>query len=313
MPDRSQRRRGAVTILVAGTAAILAALALAFIGRMRSDAEGIVVLEHEVQAKAMLIAGCSYILEAGRIGWDDPRTAAHEETFGWIDVRDGRLGPKHVDDGRDDDSRFPVGASRRFPMHAWERPPFAIAATAAPNPIRTTASDPGIGRSDPAYGLPLLVRPDPQPAADDWSGYASGDPRPLSSTTGMSWFRIHRESASRFVITCGAGATHGWRDWDEVVADGATATFGGDARAFDDALAHERRLWYRVEWSPAVTGNLGYMYMWYHAEMTGSELHLHRPVNSSQHYQDQATQMQVKNAAGTLAWVQRLVSAPSLW
>src|SRR5688572_33473510 len=102
-----QHRRGTILIIVAGISALLASLALTFLVRNRSDAEETQATIREVQARIMLVAACNYIQEGSRLGWDQyPSTPAatndvfptgssaaasvpvHEETFGWLDVRD---------------------------------------------------------------------------------------------------------------------------------------------------------------------------------------------------------------------------------
>ena len=63
-------RQGTILILVAGICALMAALALVFLTRMRSDMnESNLVLQH-AQAKIMLAAACNYVQETSRIGWD---------------------------------------------------------------------------------------------------------------------------------------------------------------------------------------------------------------------------------------------------
>ena len=48
----------------------------------------------QTQARVMLGGALSYIGETARLGWDDPATPEHEEAYGWIDVRDGSVGPR---------------------------------------------------------------------------------------------------------------------------------------------------------------------------------------------------------------------------
>src|SRR5476651_1933059 len=91
-------RRGAVLILVAGVAGLMVALSVAFLTRMRSDAEENMLIVREAQARIMLTAACSYIQEASRLGYDQGN---HEEAYGWIDVRNGKLGPKATAPGQD--------------------------------------------------------------------------------------------------------------------------------------------------------------------------------------------------------------------
>ena len=55
-------RRGALLILVAGIAALMVALSVAFLTRMRADAEENAMVVREAQARLMLVAACSYCL-----------------------------------------------------------------------------------------------------------------------------------------------------------------------------------------------------------------------------------------------------------
>ncbi|HYE07567.1 MAG TPA: hypothetical protein VEL07_18765 [Planctomycetota bacterium] len=314
-------RRGAILLVVAGGSALIAALAMAFLVRMRSAAEETRLVADEAQARIMLLAACSYVLEGSRLGYDvdpdaRPKPDGHIEAFGWIDVRDGAIGP------RDQIGRqlwtagaWPaVGATARCPMHAWTRPPYAISPTVAPNAIATR--DP----SSPDFGRPYLRHPDPLPmVANGWPGavsdaawddFAAGDPRPRGGTTGLAWFRCHRESPARFVLTCGAGATQGFRSWLEVQAAGAEATFADDQALFDDLRANERLLWYRVEWSAAVTVN-NYHSIDYHVGQSGHYYLI--AVNGSLGNGDTRSQMRAPNPVGTIRWVERLAGEPAIW
>ncbi len=102
-------RTGSILLLVSGIAAMLAILSYAFFARMRRDAEESTLVLQVAQVRLMLHAGCSYIQEASRAGYDvapmtsgpggDPvpdfqADAVHEECWGWVDIRDGSLGPK---------------------------------------------------------------------------------------------------------------------------------------------------------------------------------------------------------------------------
>jgi len=82
------------------------------------------------------------------------------------------------------------------------------------------------------------------------------DPKP--QTVDMAWFRIWRETHDTFIVTVGAGPSHGWR-----VRNGAIERRGIDVHSdepcpFDEvdelraAIEQERRLHYRVCWSPTV-------------------------------------------------------------
>ncbi|MBA3936036.1 MAG: hypothetical protein H0X38_01110, partial [Planctomycetes bacterium] len=292
-PPCGFRRSGTVLILVAGISALLAATALAFLARMRGDAEESALLLQDTQARIMLAAACNYIQEGSRIGWDRyPNTGAgsnagvgtsypaatdsndpfpgaspgasgfpvHEETFGWVDTRDGSAGPT-TQEGRicydasltgtmpwqDTPALRPAWPAPtsvvRCPMQVWRRPPCATQLTASYNPILTDPAQSG----NSAYLYPFLSNPDPQPeAGNGWNkatntvstlryddglngatrgDFIHGDPTPRPQTTGKSWFRILREGPATFVITVGAGGTQGFRTYDEAVQQGQGALF----------------------------------------------------------------------------------------
>lgn len=224
MTPTSAHRHGTILIIVAGISALLASMSLVFLARMRSDVDETWQFIQEAQARLMLSAACCYLQEASRLGYDFSATQGtnfHPEGYGWIDVRDGAVGPKAAaipatDDVRtffhtvasptaivpsratttytyqkNEDGFFPIGASRRFDMFMKTIPPFAIRLDAAPNPI------------DPTNGIPYLSRPDPlpvvpeswnwsNPTAADFAEFERGDPRPIQHSTGRAWFRLHR-------------------------------------------------------------------------------------------------------------------------
>ncbi|MBA3936386.1 MAG: hypothetical protein H0X38_02905 [Planctomycetes bacterium] len=326
-------RRGAVLILVAGIAALLLSISLAFLTRMRSDAEESLLAMRETQARLMLSAACNYVLEASRLGWETPGfPSAHEEGFGWIDVRDGKLGPKPVATGLDDDSRFPRFTAHRFPMYVLERPPYAIRLDAVYNQIATP-----IVPAAPNAGMPYLINPDPQPVTDNgWNAathtaspspgafddYAAGVPRPRVGTLNRAWFRLWRDGPATFVVTCGSGGTMGFRlrDWNALdpvtnaplmqAAD--KAQFANDYETFRDLDANEVRLWYRVEWSAAVLA-LDYHNL-DHELGTDRDHYMSWPPNASHTWAHSVrTQLHAKNLVGTISWVQRLVTEPTNW
>jgi hypothetical protein len=344
MPTTTSRS-GTVLIVVAGISALLAGLGLAFLARMRSDSEESQVTIRETQAHIMLVAACTYLQEASRLGYDGAGTDPyHREGFGWIDIRDGRRGPKATHErsdvdpttsglaaspdawGRDDDSAFPVMTYRRVPMYAEQVPPFAIRLDAAPNPI------------DPANGIPYLSRPDPMPvrAPADWNNptaaefeaFEKGDPTPRANTVGLAWFRLFRlggtadprfarYNAATFIVTCGAGGSQGFRSWTEVATEGQQPLFGGDPQLFATLREAETRLWYLVEWSPAVGGQ--YLFnLVHHRDWTWDanndafsiSQYDQFPVNYSHYSHSQA---KIKNYGGTIRLVQRLVNEPPEW
>ncbi|HYE06530.1 MAG TPA: hypothetical protein VEL07_13525 [Planctomycetota bacterium] len=320
-------RRGTIVIVVAGLVAVLATMALAFLMRMRGSAEDMQHALRVGQAKIMLVAACSYVQEASRIGWDDPATAEHEECFGWIDVRDDTPGPKPVADhavgSTGDATRWPIGTFRRCPMHALERPPFATRLTVAYNPIRTPFSSPAADEGDPAYGRALLTAPDPQPVVDNgwpgvvsdaaWAAYAEGDQRPRPESMGRSWFRVYRQAPARFVVTCGAGATLGFRSWQEVVDEGRQDVFANDESVFRSLLAQECRLWYLIEWTGSVA--LPDMHILDNDLITQVDNFQWGCTNSSQKLGIgwDRTHGHGRNMGGTIRWVQRLREEPTFW
>ncbi len=318
-------RDGALLVVVSALCAILAAFSLAFLVRMRGDAEDTAMLMRESQARIMLAAACHYVQEASRLGWDDPNTALHEEAFGWIDVRDGRLGPKW-NEGGDDDRFFPVGSSARFTMHVRQRTPYAIRLDATPNPIDT----------DPAstnFGLPYLSLPEPMPAiANGWAGHPGagvndtgwedfkrGDPRPRVGTAGTAWFRIHRLDGDSFVATCGGGATLGYRSFSEPGAD----QIFPDRAAFDALARVEQRAWYLIQWSPAVASSdihNPHCILFLGGAMPDDYVlqrdhYLSMPMNTSHclHGTPMRTLAHCKNPVGTIRLIQRLRDEPTLW
>ena len=294
MTKKAGSRDGTILIIVAGVAALLAMMSLAFLSRVRSDVAEMQIIAREAQARIMLTAACQYIQEASRIGWDFSTSANGQnyEAFGWIDVRDGTLGPRisahpsAISPGsrsftmgtkgepkdpkeRPSDTQgvgeknFPINVPVRFPMYVMIRPPFAISKRATHNPVDLNAPD---------KGRSYLRYPDPMPALDNgsWkrtpanpagtisnstrSDWIKGDINPVQETNGKSWFRLVREpSGAIFTVTCGAGPTMGYKDWAEVLANNSQDEFYNSPGYFEELATQEVRLWYRVEWSPATT------------------------------------------------------------
>ena len=297
MINKKSNRDGTILIIVAGISALLASMSLVFLTRMRSDVTETNAIVREAQARIMLSAACAYIQEASRLGYDGNRTKNtnfHPEGYGWIDVRDGAIGPKpsaipattnpirffntsastgttpHSDAAQytfraDNTTIFPIGVSKRFDMYMKTVPPFAIRLDAAPNPI------------DPQNGIPYLSRPDPMPvlpadfnwsnpSASDFNSFERGDHRPVSNSLGLAWFRLHRcgpghrlkpydtYSAATFIVTVGAGATGGFRFFGPPEMTPADEQRFGTKENFYALQAEELRYWYLVEWSPAVGG-----------------------------------------------------------
>lgn len=308
--------RGTILIIVAGLCALLASLCMVFVMRMRSDGVDAMTLVRQAQCRLMLTAACNYIQEASRIGWDVPATADREECFGWVDVRDGYLGPKHaivsaadrealrsarttadrdrivLDYARSGAQRpfFPIGSVARFPMYAWSRPPSAVS-IAQPNPIASNAP-------------PMLRNPDPVPfgaspgdsAVPAWltlQQWKSGNPVPLPGSQNLSWFRLYRDGPATFTITCGSGGTWGYRDWDEIDADSRADLFSNDRGWFEAVLSNESRLWYRVEWTDGIpSGTMPGL-------TTMKDDSTNEPIS-----------LGAFSSGGTILWTQRLQSPP---
>ncbi len=346
----SHYRQGTILIITAGISALLASLALTFLLRMRSDVMESTFTVRDAQARIMLVAACHYIQEAARIGYDDSKTEYHKEAYGWIDVRDGAIGPKpsnasfdssgqkpygEMGYSGDDDRHFPTQSVRVFPMHAIQRPPYAISMNVAPNPI-----DP----DPPSNGTPWLVNEDPTPPAEivakpinqQFSEWKKGDFNPRPQSQGRSWFRLlrcgpgpkahlARYNAATFIVTCGAGASNGYRssDWPTMTTE-ERALFGNDKSYLAALEADEVRYWYLVEWSPAVGDNmmnsLDNLSMpspisknptktsagsWSYPQYTSNQ-----PNYTLNGFEQPLKQ---RNFAGTISYVQRLVYEPPDW
>lgn len=339
-------RRGVILLVVTGICGLLVALTFAMLVRNRIDAREQAYLMDYTQARLMLQSACCYVLEAGRIGYDGVNLGGphggQREAFGWVDVRDGSLGPKHQLADRPDwafdparPGHFPKvgGRAARFVMEVLERPPYAVRADAAPNPIEWRLTDPAVPSSAPVdpvrYGLPSFPTPDPVPlgmdpvtlawqplTAEESTRYAdpvdrwrSGDDRLRQLGSTGAWFRLYRDGPATFVVTCGSGGTFGYRP-EEIDAAVLARHFAGDRRLYDSLHAEEVRLWYRVEWSPAINrfandrDNDGFKYYisprWY----SGAE----------DNYQIGASvRASATNALGTINWVQRLDQPPREW
>lgn len=323
-------RSGTILIIVAGISALLASLTVTFLARMRADAEEMQLVVRETQARIMLMSACNWIQEASRIGWTPPTAnpTDNKETFGWIDVRDNKLGPKFAANNVDDPSRFPLRTFKRFPMFVMERPPYAVQLTASYNPIRTPYSPEPVEFGHAAFGMPYLRYPDPLPAVDNnWNRGAPegvtvsaarfgewerGDQRARSTSVDMSWFRVWRESGATFVVTCGAGGTKGFRSWEEMTGN-EQAEFSNDRALFETLKNSEVRLWYRVEWSAAVMA-MDY-HMLDHSLGRERDHYMVWPINASHSTagHEYRTQTHARNMGGTIRWVQRLINEPTNW
>jgi len=305
----SPARRGALLIVVAGLCALLAAMSFAFLIRMRADGEDGQRLAQDIQARVMLSAALMYVQETSRLGWKG-------ETFGWVDVRDGMPGPRGFDgewppklaglmedDGTASTSPgvFPAigGRAARNPMYAMRRPPYAVKPTIAPNPVPVTDLATAALPWDKLINY--AVR-DPQPAESDWDDFRLGDTEPLPASGIPSWFRVYRAGVTRFIITCGAGASQGYRDWAEVQADGAEAAFGSE-REFNAIRGFETRLWYETQWTDVVTGN---NFLYGHYGRFNQRAWGPVDVNA-------AETPNMRQFAGTFTYIQRRFDEPDEW
>lgn len=332
-------RRGTVLIIVAGISSLMAAMALTFLVRMRSDVEESQAVVREAQAHIMKVAACNFIMESARLGWDPKlpdgsRSPIRREAFGWIDVRDGKPGPRGEDGkrlGPVDSSGAPVLGSdgepkwdpwtdltladadrpaKRCMMHVLQRPPFAVSPRVAVNAIQTEGSD---------ALKPYLSQPDPQPfqsgmtSTDFAEAYIKGNPQIDQGRYVPSWFRVWRAKPASFVVTCGVGETLGFRDWDEVVEAGEADRFGGATpqgrEMFHFHQQQEVRLWYLVEWSAHVASS-DYQNLQNEFSPKSIETYLQRPINTSQ---ESRSQGKLVNPVGTIRMIQRLINEPRHW
>ena len=350
---RSVTRQGTILIIVAGISALLAGLALAFVAKTRSDGEETSIAVNEVQARIMLVAALNYIQEGSRIGWDryprlpgDPQPSpalptetndqfpgggggqivnVHEETFGWIDVRDGSIGPKPLvnqtfdqffgtrtlKDWTGNQRRYWPGIDgiARCPMYVHKKPRYATALTVCYNPINTNASN----QVDNDYLMPYLRNQDPRPLKNqNFVQFANGDPSPVSHTTSKSWFRVLREGPSTFLITCGAGGTQGFHNYDEAVNQGAADQFNNDRSLYTNLATQEIRLWYRAEWSASAAEGT---YHWQnHHTQRNEDSYFQWAVNaSSTRSFGNRSPASDKNMGGTFRWIMRLRNEPTNW
>lgn len=332
-------RQGTILIIVAGISALMASLAITFLARMRSDVQESEQLMREAQAHIVLVAACHYIQEASRIGYDKGGSSIHPEAYGWIDIRDGAVGPKataiatNIDQpndrhllpshGTDDDTLFRQQEVRRCELFVKEIPPFAIKPEVAPNPIDPTAD-----------GVPWLVELDPKPVitssfADFSSGRVDSANRsiPKQNTLNRCWFRLLRcgkgdnprlaiYNAATFIVTCGAGQTRGFRSWAEMT-DADRQSFSNSQALFESLQQSEIRLWYLVEWSPAVGGLHMFNLVHHRGALQDAEKdsftfnqYSHFPPNHSFYSHSHTKE---RNFGGTIRMVQRLVTEPLDW
>ncbi len=333
IPQRNMSRAGTLLIVVVGISALFMSISLVFLVNMRSDAAESETLMREAQARLVLIAGLQYIQEASRLGWDDKLTPEHEEAFGWTDVRDGSAGPKDKNGNllyvvyNDDRDRFPVigGKAARFELFVMEQPPYAIKPTFAHNPVPL---QPTLDWKD----LVNYKTPDPQPVAPNWKEFEEGKPRPRMATVNKAWMRIYRDKntpgnpanptsltnfvePATFTITCGAGATLGYRTYDEATAEGAHVLFLQDRNYFAELRQQERIMWFRTEWTSAVGGSgMGVRIKDGYWELPEINKDAYKDVYQGTPLAGTQQQWWVnRNAVGSFLWIQRLESEPKHW
>jgi len=333
-PLTTTSRSGTILIIVAGLSALLASLALTFLVRMRSDVEESLLVVQEAQAQLMLVAGCNFIMEKSRLGWDpvtvpgEVHSPIHREAFGWIDVRTGQVGPRDeagkmiglpapeaatdptAENIPEDWVNLKLALSerpaKRCPMYVMVRPPYAVMPTVARNPILATG--------DYAF-KPYLIQPDPWPVAESGNliDYAKGDRRPDPARQAPAWFRVWRAGPVTFVVTTGAGDTEGLRSWEEAQKAVQTERFGGDTpegrTLFHFLQLQEVRKWYLVEWSPYVASS-DYQNLQNEWPIKTVETYLQRPINTSQ---ESRSQGRLVNPVGTIRSIQRLLNEPDHW
>lgn len=302
-------RSGTILIIVAGISALLASLALTFLVRMRTDVQESQVFLQQTQARVMLAGALNFIGEKSRLGWDIPSTPEHEEAYGWVDIRDGSVGPRdrsgkalyqaEIAPQLGKGKNWPAVGSHTicFSTHLWQRPPTAISPNTALNPIQ---QDPSLSWQE----LVGFAKPSPQPAAPDFDSFMLGDKRPLPGSENPCWFRIYRRKPAVFIITCAAGSSGGYRNWAEVVDAGEEARYGSQ-EAWEILRQQEPLLWYETEWTAAVnTTSSGYIY---------SGDRSIRPANISKPFGNDTDQPNKRNLMGTFLYLQRLDREPDKW
>lgn len=334
----ARNRDGTILIIVAALSALLAAMSLTFLVHMRSDVEESQFVLQHAQAKIMLAAGCNYIQETSRIGWDRSKDSGavsppipvvnglriHEEAFGWIDVRNGRPGPLNRAEqslvGNVSSSEWPnIGTHVRCPMFVRTAPPYATRLNTGYNTMET--KDP----SSADYCFPLLRYPDPQPldnlndydptapgsvSAARYTQFTQGDPRPLAHTVGRSWFRVFRDGPATFIITCGTGGTLGYKDWLEIPT--ADRNYFNDITFFNMLKHAELRLHYRVEWSAAGV-ETSFQNLQHEIARTHDHYESWPPNASHAWSSSRRTQTWIKSPVGSIRWIQRLATEPKFW
>jgi hypothetical protein len=154
----SREQRGSVLLVTVGLLAVLVTLTLAFLARMRSDAEMGSSIVAQAQSRWMLQAALCYLQETSRLGWapsnavpssSDAESATLVETCGWTDIRDGSLGPRPLRLRPGTPQPWWWGAGASWPAYNSDNPP-----TPPPTwwtnltPYRLNASDWDAANSD---------------------------------------------------------------------------------------------------------------------------------------------------------------------
>lgn len=259
-------RRGSILIIIAGICALLATLAATHLLRSRTEAAESLRVVQVGQARLMFAAACCYILEAAvpvveAAGAGASRGDQVTDPQGYFTALGNRPNP-------------PGRLVGRFPMYSMRLPPNAASLKRVYDPDVRESQRPTRWRADPTE---YAIDPETGKKADNQPA-PSGvwDSAPLPGSDNLAWFRVFwlamvpkatpdpykstppavfpdspsaqtAAATAVFIVTCGAGATRGYRSWDEVIADNAQSLFG-DEDTFRDLLANEIRYWYEVHW-----------------------------------------------------------------
>ncbi len=190
-----------------------------------------------------------------------------------------------------------------------------------------------------------------QPVADTWSDFKAGDLTHDRSSMGRAWFRIYREDTAdhdgngdpwydtvaygghgTFIVTVGAGATRGYRFWDNTTdfVNGRTA-LPSDVAGYSSSLEpetasssglfsseavfkrlrqNERIAWYRVHW--VANTSTGYDAMLLRATGRGRDM--------QNNYHGLITRLDTNtdnhilyHQGGSIRMIQRLEKEPPKW
>jgi hypothetical protein len=152
-----------------------------------------------------------------------------------------------------------------------------------------------------------------------WTRFRQWGAAAGASSQGTAWFRVYRKSQATFIITCGAGGTMGYRDWNEVPVShprrSPALRVGRMVRRcstmiasfFESLLASEVRLWYEVRWSGGVRP-LDFRFeepKWWWQLQNGMAYRTY-PVNASQYPGWCRANKFNPNPLGTISYIQRL-------